>query len=413
MQSFLAKAAPSGVVLLIERGLDFFGWTNAYLGAALWWIALLWAWCTWVWPRIAWEDHRLPITLDVASLLIPVLFKLVELTSAAHVTSDQSLKSEPPALPIAIERYQSSKGHDWRQEVEIRLSPGFKFDTADFGFRFVDYDISKRIPILTFDYRLDRFKATEGSDIDLVLPKKSWIRSNMPFKYGCYFETSLGTRKVFLVVLDDRSSSTYIGIIIDRLGKPEATQPRVGCPPESSGYATPTRVAPKIVIVGSEVYERQREVSDRGIRTRTEVILKLSNVGNADAYSVVTISESAPASKPETLSFNGEAVSSVNPIPAGHKFEAVGWHNEQYPPNERPFKLMTYTIIRYCDGPDPESECEEVEYWHTRIPGEKAIRNMAYSEKDLFEPIVRSKWMSDWGKYRSFGFEQPEQAIKP
>jgi hypothetical protein len=49
-RSWIARAAPSIILLLIERGLDFAGWTNIYVAAALWIVAialavhLLWPW---------------------------------------------------------------------------------------------------------------------------------------------------------------------------------------------------------------------------------------------------------------------------------------------------------------------------------------------------------------------------------
>jgi hypothetical protein len=174
------------VVLLVERGLDFAGWTSLPTAIALWAIAAAVVWLailSWdpIASRIRDEDFWPAFLAGVLVLGCAIGVGAVRITDSPTY------------------RFHYARDSIRKLEFDLKRSPGETFVSGEWTFIFEEAGrgIEPMAP-----YRI----VYRGAPV---------MRSLATLRAGCYSEFEVAGFRILLVVLDDRIQSTRLGVLID------------------------------------------------------------------------------------------------------------------------------------------------------------------------------------------------------
>jgi hypothetical protein len=168
----IRRTVPAVVVVLVERGLDFAGWTSMRVAVALWGIAALLAFWAWVWPFLERVD-RWPATAALALVLVGVPVLTSPNNSEPIAPMPNVPKKEEETYKILLDLLDQSEDgsftfsvrNDWDNAAVVdRL---WACDSTEWSLRASDGRHIKRIyPLATTDFG-DRIK--RSSNVSMMM----------------------------------------------------------------------------------------------------------------------------------------------------------------------------------------------------------------------------------------------------
>lgn len=99
-----------------------------------------------------------------------------------------------------------------RLQVEIQREPGFHFGASGLDVEVSHVSNTPGNPELWLRYRGDAIPAPRGISIEMA--PGAWLTSSVRIQRDCHLSTPLGRRKLSFVVLDDRHTSTVLGVML-------------------------------------------------------------------------------------------------------------------------------------------------------------------------------------------------------
>ncbi len=181
--------------ILLEKLVEQVGPSGSYLIAIL--TTLVIAIRSSKWIR---ERKRLPARFQRALAWPPFLLPILTAAWVSNYTASPTGEFWSTPSPLV------------RLQVEIQREPNFSFSASGLDVKVSHASDTPGNPELWLRYRGDSIPMPKG--ISLKMAPDAWLTSSVRLERDCHVRTPLGHRILSFVVLDDRRTSTVLGVML-------------------------------------------------------------------------------------------------------------------------------------------------------------------------------------------------------